>query len=174
MTYEIETERLFLRAPRLGDASAIAKGLNNFNVARFLTKVPFPYAEQDAENWISSLSENAPEHRAFVVERDDTGVIGVIGLESELGYWLAESHWGNGYATEAAAATLHWYFDATRAESITSGAHEDNPASLNVQRKLGFEVTGNQTKFCVSRNTDILLVKTFLTRAAFERTGALS
>ncbi len=174
MIEELSTQRLMLRPPCMDDAVAIASGLNNFNVTRFLTKVPFPYAEQDARDWISGLSEAPAGHRAFIVEKDDAGAIGVVGLENELGYWLAEPHWGHGYATEAAAAALVWYFGITDAESIGSGAHADNPASLNVQRKLGFEITGDRTDFSVSCNRDVRVVTTTLTRSAFRQRGYLS
>ena len=174
MIEELSTKRLTLRSPRRGDAPSIAAGLGNFNVTRFLTKVPFPYTEQDAGDWIDRVSSYPPSQEAFVIEQDEAGVIGVIGLESELGYWLAEPHWGHGYATEAAAAALAWYFATVNAESIASGAHEDNPASLNVQRKLGFEITGERTDFSISRRQDVRIVRTTLTRAIFERKGYLS
>lgn len=143
-------------------------------MTRFLTRVPFPYAEADARNWIESLQDRVPTERAFVVARDGEGVIGAIGLKSELGYWFAEPYWGQGYATEAASAALEWYFDATNAKSITSGAHEDNPASLNVQRKLGFVVIGSKSAFSVSRNAEVRIVKTLLTRSTFTPRGTLS
>ena len=174
MTDAITTSRLTLRPPRPEDAPAIAAGIGNFNVTRFLTKVPFPYAVEDAQGWIAGL-DTAPEtHRAFVITRYELGPIGVVGLESELGYWLAEPYWGRGYATEAAAAALAWYFGATDAVSIGSGAHEDNPASLHVQDKLGFIVSGERSDFSVSRNKPVRVVTTTLTRAAFEAKGYLS
>ncbi len=167
----ISTPRLYLRAPRRVDASAIATGLNNFNVTRFLTKVPFPFAASDALDWMSGLDA---EHIAFVVIHEGDGVIGVIGLENELGYWFAEPFWGQGYATEAAGAALDWYFSTTGATAIASGAHEDNPASLNVQKKLGFEITGSRTDFCRSRNHEVVVITTLLTQSAFARRGILS
>ena len=174
MIAELSTQRLTLRPPRMEDAAAITSGLNNFNVTRFLSKVSFPYTEQDARDWLASFSKAPPEHQAFAVTRDDAGLIGVVGLENELGYWLAEPYWGRGYATEAAAAALAWHFGTRNAESFGSAAYEDNPASLNVQRKLGFEITGERTDFCVSRQKEIRVITTTLTRSAFEEKGYLS
>ncbi len=174
MIYEIETPRLLLRAPRMDDAADIAKGLDNYNVARVLSQVPYPYFEADAATWISGLEENRPEHAVFAIERRDVGLIGVISIEPELGYWLAEDHWGHGYATEAARAILTWHFANSDSDSVPCGAHHDNPASLNVQRKLGFVVTGREMRMAVSRREEVELVTTLLTREAFEQMGALS
>jgi RimJ/RimL family protein N-acetyltransferase len=174
MTEGIETKRLFLRSPCPTDAGAIAAGLGNFNVTRFLTRVPFPYAESDAVDWLSLVEAKKPEQREFVIEHAGDGVIGVIGFDSELGYWLAEPFWGRGLMTEAGAAALRWYFSTTDAQSIASGAHEDNPASLRVQHKLGFEVVGSEVRHSVSRGTDILHVVTSLTRESFAQKGYLS
>jgi RimJ/RimL family protein N-acetyltransferase len=174
MTYEIETERLFLRAPRMADAPAIARGLANYNVTRFLSRVPFPYDEDLAEAWISGLPDNRADHAVFVVEHGGAGVIGAVGVESELGYWFAEEHWGHGYATEAGRGILAWHFANIEAQSVPSAAHVDNPASLNVQRKLGFEIIGREKRLAVSRGEDVEHIDTLLTRSAFEQTGALS
>ena len=53
----IETERLILRPWKINDAEAICEGLNNFDVAKFLT-VPFPYTIEDAKNFINTRIAN--------------------------------------------------------------------------------------------------------------------
>ncbi len=174
MSYEIETKRLFLRAPRMDDVPVIAAGLDNYSVTRFLSRVPYPYFEADAIAWLSGLPENTPDWAAFAIERPDAGLIGVISIENHLGFWLAEAHWGQGYATEAGRAILEWHFANSDATGIVSAAHYDNPASLNVQRKLGFVVTGSEMRMVVSRREEVEHIDTMLTREAFERLGVLS
>jgi len=97
-----------------------------------------------------------------------------MSIDPELGYWIAEDHWGHGYATEAARAILTWHFANSDADSVPCGAHHDNPASLNVQRKLGFVVTGREMRMAIARREEVELVKTMLTREAFAQMGALS
>lgn len=174
MSFEIETERLFLRSPRMGDAPTIAAGLDNYSVARFLSRVPYPYFEADAVAWLSELKDNVPEHAVFAIERQGAGLIGVISIEPELGYWIAEDHWGQGFATEAGRAVLSWHFANSDSRSVSSGAHHDNPASLNVQRKLGFVVTGRETRMVLSRREEVEHVATTLTREAFAQMEVLS
>ena len=60
----ITTARLRLRAPRLSDASAIAKLLNDFDVASMTMSVPHPYGLEDAEAF---LDQGDPEER-FVID----------------------------------------------------------------------------------------------------------
>ena len=58
-----------------------------------------------------------------------------------MGYWIARSHWGRGFATEACSALV----DIARTlglESIEGSHFIDNPASARVLEKLGFEARG--------------------------------
>lgn len=58
------------------------------------------------------------------------------------GSWLGRNHQGQGIGTEMRAAVLHLAFTGLGAETATSSAHEDNPSSLAVSRKLGYEPDG--------------------------------
>src|SRR3546814_11031633 len=63
--------------------------------------------------------------------------------EVELGYWVARSYWGLGYATEAGRHML----DLARTLGIprlTAAHFVDNPASGAVLRKLGFRPTARR------------------------------
>ena len=56
----------------------------------------------------------------------------------EVGYWLGREHWGRGIATKALAAFLE--HDLTR--PLHAAASRDNPGSLRVLEKCGFQVVG--------------------------------
>ena len=58
-----------------------------------------------------------------------------------MGYWIAQRHWGQGYATEAGRAVLDIAATLGHRELVASH-FLDNPASGKVLRKLGFEPTG--------------------------------
>ncbi|MGM7696579.1 GNAT family N-acetyltransferase [Microbacterium sp. A84] len=58
------------------------------------------------------------------------------------GSWLPKSVHGRGLGTEMRAALLLFAFDALGAEWAESGAARWNDASLNVSRKLGYELNG--------------------------------
>jgi RimJ/RimL family protein N-acetyltransferase len=60
----------------------------------------------------------------------------------ELGYALERDSWGNGYATEAAAAALDWGWSNLAEDVIVAVIVEDNTSSMNVARRLGFNKRG--------------------------------
>ncbi len=174
MTLELTTERLVLRPPVPEDVPAITRAVGNRNVARTLNPVPHPCSEQVVADWLAGLPKNTPEHANFAIHLPGTGLIGDIGLENEFGYWIAEEHWGQGYATEAGAAVLAWYFTNADADTVPSAAHIDNPASLAVQFKLGFVTCGRKTVYSAGRGRDVEHIETILTRKAFSQKGYLS
>lgn len=169
MSAALHTERLLIRPQDARDADVIVAGLSNFEVAKYLTPVPHPYLREDVEGWIEKLPATPdPTHAVFSIDLPGTGMIGSISIASELGYWIAQTHWGAGYATEAAEAVLRWFFDTADADAVSSSVHEDNIASLALQRKLGFTQTGASMRFARARNCDVRHIETRLTRTAFE------
>ena len=142
----LETERLTLRAPRPGDAKAIARLANDRRIAENTTRIPHPYRLADAEAFIAAVNQSEGE-LAFLITLDDE-VIGGCGLAQldgpapDLGYWLGAPHWGNGYATEAARAVIDHAFSDVGAEALQAGARCTNPASRRVLEKCGFQWTG--------------------------------
>lgn len=149
----LETDRLRLRPLTMEDAPAIAGHCANWNVAQWLARVPWPYALEDGEGFISRVT--ACCYRGFVRALAlDGAFIGIMSLDPanpdwsaedgarELGYWIGEPYWGKGYATEAADAMVRYGFEEMGVEAMVSGALADNARSLNVLTKCGFERTG--------------------------------
>lgn len=56
----------------------------------------------------------------------------------ELVYHLLPSHWGQGFASEAAQAAIDYARQHLQPPRIVAGVHPDNPASHKVLQKLGF------------------------------------
>jgi RimJ/RimL family protein N-acetyltransferase len=163
------TKRLTLRKPTMLDAEQIAAGLSNWNVARMLTQVPYPYFVKDAEEWIEHVSA-ASESHVYTIHREQ--LVGVVAIEGggpqpRLGYWLAEHAHGHGYMTEAAGALIAHAFDTTPIWAIESAVLTDNPASLRVQEKLGFAVSGLRDVYSRSRGHGAQVVTTRLSAASW-------
>lgn len=143
----LETERLVLRAPRLGDVKAVAMLANDRRIAENTARIPHPYRVADAEDFISSA--NLGNEIVFVITlrggQENHRVIGACGYMQvdrhppEIGYWLGVKHWGKGYATEAVRAMIDHVFDDTDAEAIQAAARVTNPASRRVLEKCGFQ-----------------------------------
>ena len=170
------TRRLTMRPPAPLDAEDIALWLSNWNVARMLARVPFPYHRKDAEEWIESLADQPQDHLVYTIHRER--LIGVVSIEAGtaepvFGYWLAEPWHGKGFMTEAATALLAHAFETRGLEAVASAVFVDNPASLRVQEKLGFSLTGTAETWSRPRGTTVSKLTTRLTAAAWRRPAAM-
>jgi len=162
MSTALATQRLLLRLPVAGDASAAAELLTDPEVMRFLGGEVVPEERVGAvvEKWIWRWEENGIGF--FVVEScEDGAFLGRIGLnvwdvrswthatlaaageyaQPELGWALVRSQWGRGYATEAALAVRDWAFKQRDIRRLISLIAPDNFASAAVARRLGASPT---------------------------------
>lgn len=158
------TKRLTLRPGWPEDAAAVARAIGHEAVAMKLSRVPWPYAPEDALAWLTM-----PRARTDVlclILAHETAVprlIGMIGIHPagniaahELGYWLTPDAWGRGYATEAGRAMLDIAHHALGLDRLVAGHFLDNPASGRVLHKLGFRATGIVEKqFSRARGRDV-------------------
>ena len=166
---EVQTERLRLRAPNEGDAADLTRLLDDWNVAKWLARVPHPYQLADAYAFIeySRAKESSEYDRNFIVVLGSE-LIGGVGLTGEtaavleLGYWIAREHWGCGYATEAAAGLIGYAETTPGCARLEANYQKDNLASARVLRKLGFRVCGEKSIFSLARNRDVSSTGVFL------------
>ncbi len=138
----------------------IARELSDFEVTRWLSRAPHPYTISDAKAFLAANETGDKAVRAIF---DDEGLAGVVGMERELGFWIARRAWGRGYATWAASAMLAQHFFETDAPVI-SGYHHGNAASARVQERLGFRPTHEETVMPLSTGRETLLHRTRLTQ----------
>jgi RimJ/RimL family protein N-acetyltransferase len=145
----IKTERLVLRAYELADVAELVPLIGAREVAANLARVPYPYTEQDARNFIGSIKETLNEARFAIVLGSDRRLIGGMGLRigsahsrAELGYWLGIPYWGRGYATEAARAVMQYGFQTLGLHRIWGSVFQGNEGSSKVLRKLGMKYEG--------------------------------
>lgn len=132
----LRTDRLILRPPNPDDAAKIQAAANDIEVSRWLTHVPHPYDLADAKAYLARV--RAGDMGSTYVIADAHGFVGTIGLYKELGYWLARSAWGRGYASEAARAVLRAHFRDPDAAAVGSSYFAGNVRSARVLQKLGF------------------------------------
>ena len=142
----LETERLTLRRPTLADVKAIACLANDRRIAENTRRLPHPYSQDHAVEFVRATT-NDRRDAAFLIENNHApiGIAGISWREPdlpELGYWLGVEHWGQGFGTEAARATIDFCFEETAAEQLCAGARVANPASRKVLEKCGFQWVG--------------------------------
>ena len=155
----INTPRLTLRHPSGDDAVRIAHALNNWEVARWLSRVPYPYQNTDATEFIEGCRIALSNRTAFrfVIDQEKE-LVGGIGLETQgtslfkLGYWIARENWGKGIATEAVLAVINFVFEELGASRIIASCHQQNRRSKNVLLKTNFSRIGLGQEF--SRSLD--------------------
>ena len=176
----IETERLLLRPLRPGDAQPLFELFADWEVIRWLGMPPWPYAIDDAHEFISQQSEQDLTKTTFALMLADALIGGIdvrmnppshsqSGPGPNLGYWLGRRYWGCGYMTEAAKGFVAHVFKSGLGDVIYSGAFADNAASLRVQEKLGFVRDGETMLYARPRDGKFPHVNTMLRRTDFKR-----
>jgi RimJ/RimL family protein N-acetyltransferase len=176
----LETERLVLRSPEPGDAKELAMALNDFEIAKNLAVVPYPYAVNDAYAFIGRVADGltkGTDHVFVIRQKGDGTLAGCCGLHLkdgayELGYWIAKPCWRHGFAGEAAFRLVAFAFDDLGADRLTAGWYHDNGVSGRVLAKLGFKAVRVEKQLCAARGHDVLCNRTMLTREDFGRRKA--
>ncbi len=173
----LRTERLALRPLRATDAAELHRLVNDWEVAKSLARVPFPYPRDLADEWIAStaaqIAAGTAWHLAITgTEGEKEVLVGCVGLtldtaarEAELGYWVGRRFWGHGVAREAAGRLARWalaHLDVTR---LVASVLVENAASQAVLRAIGFRPTGPGEREFLARG-GCMPVETFaMTRA---------
>lgn len=143
---ELLLERCTIRSWEPEDAGSLVLNADNKHVWRTLRdRFPRPYRRPNAEAWIHHARSMHPETAfAIVVDGEAAGGIGVELLAdvyrgtAEIGFWLGQSWWGRGIATEAVGALTDWAFDQFNLRRIYASVFESNPASARVMEKCGY------------------------------------
>lgn len=148
----IVTERLVLRPFTLGDAPTVQSLAGSREIADTTLNIPHPYPDGAAEKWITAHQDiyETTGSISWAITMNDSGeIIGCISLvvdrkyeRAELGYWIAKSHWGQGYCTEAAKAVLSYGFRQINLNRVYAFYLSRNPASGKVMQKIGMRKEG--------------------------------
>ncbi|ASP35778.1 GNAT family N-acetyltransferase [Labrenzia sp. VG12] len=175
-TIHLKTDRLQLRAPCPEDLQSCAELLGDYEVAKMLSRVPYPY---DLDAGKAYLSRSVERWRD-IETADELGLhidhngrmIGGMGFKKlqetpEIGYWLGRPYWGKGFMSEAVEAAVTWLFQNTGHERLAGEAMTENSGSLKVLEKLGFRLVGEVGCKSVSRGTTIPALRMEVTRTEF-------
>lgn len=135
--------------PRLEDAAALVEAISDPETMRYIgdgSTGGLAAAERTIARWLTRWDESGVGQ--FVVERRDDGrYVGRAGFlvwnsaiwepaptgETEIGWTVVRSLWGNGYATEAALALRDW----TDRPRLISLIQHGNERSIRVAEKIG-------------------------------------
>ncbi|PST17660.1 GNAT family N-acetyltransferase [Rhizobium sp. JAB6] len=146
------SERLVLRAPHEEDIDALAHLANNANVATMVSRMPHPYTTADAADFVRRTKLGEIGKCVYAITKADNGAfLGCCGVEPtgdpntvEIGYWLGEPYWNQGYTTEAAHALIDMVFRTREnVAQIDARCRVTNVASRRVVQKCGFQFQGS-------------------------------
>lgn len=135
-----------------GDLVRICNGTDR---AYLTNRVPDPYMEADADQWLEMVSKHDGVDGLYRAILADGQAVGNITIEqksdvqcrdAELGYLLVKEKWRQGIMTEAARQICALAFDMLDIVRITSAVYSPNIASQRVLEKNGFVREGCQKK----------------------------
>ncbi|MBI4858047.1 MAG: GNAT family N-acetyltransferase [Acetobacterium woodii] len=141
-----------IRKWKTEDAHQLAEALSNKKILDNLRDgLPFPYTEENAKDYINAmLRSDKDQTYAFAIAYEDK-VIGSIGVfrkdnihskTAELGYYIGEPYWGQGYGTSAVIQICELIFKTTDIIRIFAEPFSRNPASCRILEKAGFKLEG--------------------------------
>lgn len=140
----IETSRLLLRTFRLSDLPVYGALNADPEVMRYLGGVITSAQSDDIAAWAQETFATKRIGLLAVERQADGAFLGMCGLHNvrwypdiEIGWRLAREYWGNGYATEAAAAWLEYGFQTMALPRVISIADAPNARSIAVMKRLG-------------------------------------
>lgn len=150
----VETSRLLLRPMRLDDAEDMFDYASDPDVVRFTSwTVHQSTADTRAFLQHAIAAYQADRAASWAVEhKADRKMIGTCGFiwwnqtdaKAELGYALSRDYWGQGYATEAASASVDFGFQVMRLHRIQAECVGLNTGSAHVLEKVGMKPEGVQ------------------------------
>jgi RimJ/RimL family protein N-acetyltransferase len=156
-TLELGMPGWVLRAWRETDAPALARHANNINVWRWMSDgFPHPYTLENAEYWVTrGQIDFGGDNWAIAWDDEAVGGCGIaaqagpLRCNAEVGWWLAEEHWGRGIATRVAAVLVERAFANPEITRVFAPVHAGNSRSMRVAEKNGFQLEGMQPRSAI-------------------------
>jgi ribosomal-protein-alanine N-acetyltransferase len=153
-TLELGLPGWSLRAWQADDAPSLATHANNVNVWRWMSDAfPHPYTLEIAEHWVRrGHVEFGGDHWAIAFEGQAVGGCGLAPMDgalrcnAEIGWWLAEAHWGRGVATRVARRLVQWGWADPGRTRLCAPIHAGNTRSMRVAEKAGLTLEGIQRR----------------------------
>jgi RimJ/RimL family protein N-acetyltransferase len=166
MTTLFETERLLVRQFTFDDLDEFAQLCADPVVMQFMGDGAV-LSRDEVKKWIEVCQQKYRQRgygTSAVIEKATNRFIGLCGIIrapgidfDEIIYSYHQESWGQGYATEAGLAMLHYVFERSQLTEIYATIYENNSASIRMMDKLKMrfvkreiEDNGNTTLYYVT------------------------
>lgn len=154
---ELHTERLHLRKMKVSDSSSLFKIWSDPDVTKFMNVSCFTNENQAKEmiTLLDDLSQDSKAIRFSIIKIESNEIIGSCGFNSldfenakaEIGYDIAKSFWGRGYASEAIYSLLDYAFSSLKMNRIEAKVEPENVNSIKLLQKLNFTFEGTLRQY---------------------------
>lgn len=152
------TPRLTLRPLASEDTDALVSLYSNWEVARWLSRLPWPFTSDSAQTMIGEATMDLERGRGYflcIVARASGTFVGTLSLRLPayddeawttdttlgiLGYAVVPQQHGRGFATEAATSIVQFAFEHLQLHHLRATTLRDNIASRRVLERLGFRI----------------------------------
>ncbi|MFM2392827.1 MAG: hypothetical protein RLZZ546_809, partial [Bacteroidota bacterium] len=143
----LNTSRLKLRKLTPDDFESLVQKANNKKISDEIINIPYPYELHHAVHRMSYVVKGFEAKTRFVFAialKSSNELIGEISLhlenenKAQIGYWVAESEWNKGYASEAISAMSDFGFTKLDLHMIYATCSDYNLASISVLLKNRF------------------------------------
>jgi RimJ/RimL family protein N-acetyltransferase len=142
--------RCEVRSWRTDDLAALVAHADNRKIwINLRDRFPHPYTRRNGRDFLRSILTQRPETNfAIDVGGEAAGGIGFAMLQdvervsAEIGYWLGESFWGRGIATEALTAVTRYAIATHGLTRVFALPFASNAASCRVLEKAGYVLEG--------------------------------
>jgi RimJ/RimL family protein N-acetyltransferase len=150
----VVNDQVHLSEFRWSDKDALVEHLNDREIYDRTHRIPFPYTEQAADEWLAlaaKITEQQGRPVQWAIRTPGDTLIGACGFDgfqagkshrAEVGYWLAKPYWGRGIMTAVVQRVCRHAFEAFGLVKITAHVFPHNPASARVLEKCGFQEEG--------------------------------
>jgi [ribosomal protein S5]-alanine N-acetyltransferase len=156
-TLPLDIDGWCLRAWRDADAPSLARHANNINIWRWMSDTfPHPYTLEIAQHWVTrGHIDFGGDNWAIACNDEAVGGCGIhqqpgqFRCNAEVGWWLAEAHWGRGIATRVARALVDRAFTNAEITRLHAPIHAGNARSMGVARNAGFALESIQRRSAI-------------------------
>ena len=146
-----QSSEFTLRHYQQSDEKSLHKNINDKEIFRFTTRIPYPYMLEDAKDWIQNCQKmyRAKKKTEYVLVIDiDDEVAGSVSFhniaenKAEIGYWLGKKFRGKGIMAKAVKVMTEIGFEKFGLEKIYANVFVDNIPSQNVLKKNKYKKEG--------------------------------
>jgi RimJ/RimL family protein N-acetyltransferase len=154
----VVNEQICLTEIRPEDKADLVQRLNDREIYETTLRIPYPYCEAHAEQWLVQNAEVTKQQGQpvnWAIRNAEGRLIGGLGFRdfeigkshrAEIGYWLAKPFWGQGIMTAVVGAACAFAIREWGLVRITAEVFATNRASARVLEKNGFVEEGYARK----------------------------